>query len=295
MLILSPRQRLAIATRGYAVVAIFCLALLALRLVAAGLSPTETLILSAILATPLALALFWEYIKGFKLGQVEITLAEVSLPIDIDLAVAVQEQHGSQTPALVQTIAAAIERRDFRFVQVNLHSSPYWWSTRLFLLAALADEYTDIERLVFVEQDAARIYLGMASPHAVRRALEQRFPDYKQKFRNVQDTVIAGNLPSRMQVENIGYGWSSSFLPNPEEQVRVLVTPTELREWLGEVLVTDARDWDGSPATRALYAKILTCRADYVPLLRGQRLEKVVSSNDLARRIAESALAQSTP
>lgn len=294
MLILSPRQRLAIATRAYAVVAVFGFALLALRLIAAGLSPTETLILSAILAAPLALALFWEHIRGLKLGPVEFTITEFSVPIDIDLAVAVQEQQGSGTPALVQTIAAAIETHDFRFVQVNLRSTRYWWSTRLFLLAALADEYTDVERLVFVEQDAARIYLGMAKPHAVRRALEQRFPDHEQTFRKVQDAVRAGNPPARMQVENIAYRWSGSF-PKPEEQVMVLVTPTELREWLGEVLVTEARDWDGSPATHALYAKILTCRTDYVPLLRGQRLEKVVNSNDLARRIAKYALKLSTP
>lgn len=65
----SPRLRLAIAARGYAVVAIFALAILVLRSVAADLSPTEALILAAILATPLALALYWEHLKGFKLGQ----------------------------------------------------------------------------------------------------------------------------------------------------------------------------------------------------------------------------------
>lgn len=290
MLIPSSRQRFAIATRGYAVVAIFGLALLALRLVPAGLSVIENLILSAILATPLALALFWEHIKGLKLGPVEFTINEFSQPIDIDLAVAVQDQQSSITPELIQTISGAIERRDFRLVQVNLRSTQYWWSTRLFLLAALADEYTDIERLVFVEQDAARVYLGMAKPHAVRRALEQRFPDYEQTFREVQGAVRTGNPPTRTQeVENIAYQWSGSF-PKPEEQVRILVTPTELREWLGKVLVTEARDWDGSPATHALYAKILTCGTDYVPLLRGQRLEIVVNANNLARRIAESAL-----
>jgi hypothetical protein len=285
----STRQRFAIAIRSYVIVVIFCLALLSLRLVAVGLSPPETLIVSALLAAPLALGLFWEHIKGFKLGPVEITLAELSLPIDIELSVAVQEQQGSQTQALVQTIAVAIERRNLLLVQVNLRSTPYWWSTRLFLLAALAEEYTGIERLVFVEQDADRIYLGMAAPHAVRRALGQRFPDYKQTFRKLQDAVIAGGHFARKQVEDISYLWPSS-LSSPEEQVKVLVTAAELREWLGEALATDAREWDGSPATRRIFSKILTCETDYVPLLRGQHLEKIVNRNDLGRRIAEIAL-----
>jgi hypothetical protein len=111
----------------------------------------------------------------------------------------------------------------------------------------------------------------------------------------VQDAARAGNRAAvPVQVQTIGYQWSVSF-PKPEEQVKVSVTPAELREWLGEALVTEARDWDGSPATRALYAKILTCRTGYVPLLRGQRLEMVVNSNDLARCIAQHALKLSIP
>lgn len=284
----SRRRRLLIATRTYVVVAVFGLALLLLRLLNVDLSSTETFILAALLAAPLALALFWEHIKGFKIGEMEITLAEFSLPIDITLAEAVQELQGSQTYQLVQIIASAIDRRDLRLVQVNLRSKPYWWSTRLFLLAALADEYTAIERLVFVDQDSAKVFLGLAAPHAVRRKLEERFPDYHQFFRRAQDN--AGNVLPRAQVESIGSQWPGMF-PVLEKDVMVPVTAAELREWLGDALCTEARDWDGAPATPELYAKILTAKTEYVPLLRGTRLELVVNGNDLARRIAESALA----
>lgn len=289
----SSRRRWVIALRGYAVVAVFGVTLLALRLLATGLSPSEALVLSAALAVPLALALFWENIKGFRVGQLEITLAEVSLPVDIELSAAVQGLRGSETPELVEAIVAVSERPDCRLVEVNLRSTPYWWSTRLFLLAALAEEYTQIERLVFVEQDAARIYIGTASPRDVREALEDRFPDYGLKYRGVRDGARAGDGSARHQVEAIGYQWPHLFLPpESEKEVRELVTPVELREWLGRVLAADAREWDGSPAGPALYARILTCRMDYVPLLRGQRLEEVVSSAVLIRRLAESAVAQ---
>lgn len=51
---------------------------------------------------------------------------------------------------------------------------PYWWSTRLFLLAALADDYSNIKQLVFVENDDERSYVGMATPAAVRKAWGRR-------------------------------------------------------------------------------------------------------------------------
>lgn len=289
MLAPSPRRRFALAIRGYAAVGLFCVALLALRLVATGLTSTETLILSAILASPLALALFWEHLKGLKVGELEVRLAEVSLPIDVELAAAVQDLKGSETQELVETISAAIGRSDLRLVQVNLRSTPYWWSTRMFLLAALADEYTHIERLVFVEQDAARIYVGMTTPRIVRRTLGRQFPDYEQAFQKLQAAVQAGNTPARTEVQNIGYQWPGVF-PRPEAQIKLLVSTAQFHEWFGDSLLTESRDWDGSPATAKLYAKILTCTTDYVPLLNGKRLEKVVNRNELARRVAETAL-----
>jgi hypothetical protein len=80
-------------------------------------------------------------------------------------------------------------------VEVNLRTTPYWWSTRLYLLAALAQEYTEIERLVFVEQDAARVFVGIAAPAAVRRALARRFPDYETVFRAIQQSASAARWP----------------------------------------------------------------------------------------------------
>jgi hypothetical protein len=292
MLTPSRWQRLAIAARAYAAVVLFGLAVLALRHFASSLSQTEILILSGLLAAPLVLALFWEHLKGFKVGQLEITLAEVSLRTDIELAAAVQDLRGSETPALVHTVAAAIERGNVGLVEVNLRSAPYWWSTRLYLLAALTEEYTDIDRLLFVEQNAARIYIGMAAPVDIRRALARRFPVYEEAFRRVQGLVHAAGSPLvRTKVESIGSQWPSMFQPTREEQVKVLVAAAELREWLAGDLETDSREWDGSPASHALYAKILTCEEDYVPLLRGPRLEKVVNRRDLACRIAGSVLA----
>jgi hypothetical protein len=290
MVVPTLSKRFAIGLRGYAAVAVFALTLLTLHGVVPSLSDTERLILAALLAVPLALALFWEHLKGFKLGELEIALVEVSAPIDTKLAAAVQGLKGSETYALVQMIAAAMERRDLRLVESDLRDTPYWWSTRLFLLAALAEEYTDIERFVFVENGAARTYIGMTGPHTLRRVLGARFPEYEQTFNGIHASAAGGAAPCRAQVENIGFQWPGSFPPNGEASAKLFVTAALLREWLGDALETERREWDGSPATSALYARILSCKSDHVPLLQGARLEIVVRASDLARRIARSAL-----
>jgi hypothetical protein len=153
-----------IAAAGYAVLALAAIAFFSLGKLPMELTHTHRLIISAVAVTPVLLALLWEHLKGFKVGQVEITLNEVAPTVDVELASAMQDLRGSETPALAQAISVAADRADLKLVEVNLRSKPYWWSTRLFLLAALVEEYTRIERLIFVEGDAARRYVGMASP-----------------------------------------------------------------------------------------------------------------------------------
>lgn len=310
---MSNSRRVKIAAAGYSVVALFVGALLLLRHYHPGLSATERITFSALAVAPLVLALLWEHLKGFKVGEIEITLAEVAPRVDFDLASNFQELQGSGTPALVQAISAAITRKDVSLLAVNLRSIPYWWSTRLYLLAALASEYTNIQRLIFVEQDAARIYIGMASPAAVRQALGRKFPYLESAFLQVQQNCRSGASSPEQEVSNFGYqwpGWQFETQPPvykencqkcgvpqyqrnsvPEQEARQLVQAAQLREWLGDVMETEYRDWDGKPASSELYARIMTCNSSYVPLLLyRQRLEKVVSRHDLAQHLALSTL-----
>jgi len=197
-------------------------------------------------------------------------------------------------------------------VAVNLRSNPYWWSTRLYLLAALADEYTNIERFIFVEQDAARIYVGMATPSDVRKGLGRRLPYLESIFRDTQRNARLGSPNIEQEVSNIGFQWPSQQFEVespvsagqcsqchavkydrkllPEKEVRQLMKASDIREWFGNVLETEFRDWRGNRATLKLYTRIMTCNASYVPLLHDSHLEKVVNRHDLAKRLAETYL-----
>jgi len=303
----SWQSRARIAAAGYAVLAIASIAYFGLGKLPMELNHTHRLIISAVAVAPLLLALLWEHLKGFKVGEVEITLNEVAPAVDVELASAMQDLKGSETPALVQAICAAADRADLILVEVNLRSAPYWWSTRLFLLAAMAEEYTRIERLIFVEGDAARRYVGMAAPSGVRKALGKRFPDYDRVLREVLRNVRSYPSSSAQEVQNIGFQWPSAlFNPVPElggapmppntvptkqeREIRELVTSASLSAWIKSELETESREWDGAPASHSLYARILTCKGDYVPLLHRDRLEMVVNRKELAVKLASVGL-----
>jgi hypothetical protein len=289
---ISIGKRILVVLAGYLLVGAFFVMLVTLQVLKVGFSETEKLIVSAIFVAPLLVGLLWESIRGVKLGEIEITLNEVTPRMDFELAATIQELQGSGTPALVEAIRAAVQRSDLKLLAINLRSSPYWWSTRLYLVAALAHEYTLIDRIVFLENDAARLFLGMASPVALRTKLGQRFPELERVFRNLQQIAGIGIFGSE-QIVNIGTGWSMQLFGQPpvsEASFRELVTAAKLREWLGDSLETESRKWNGASASRSLYSRILNCNGPYVALVHRQRLEKVVNRSELASKIASSVL-----
>jgi hypothetical protein len=197
---------------------------------------------------------------------------------------------------LVNLIAAAIAQADLKLVEVNLRCRPYWWTTRLFLLAALTQEYTNVERLLFVKYDALRIFVGTATPASVRRVLGERFPPLEEAFAALFANAGPHTAESKQQeVQQIGFGWPyQKFSKNgaivSELEFRQKISALTLCEWLGPELQTEARQWSGGPPSKRLYARILDCRAPFVPLLIGPRLAKVVDRSELVERLAVAAV-----
>src|SRR5260370_27710791 len=99
----------------------------------------------------------------------------------------------SYVPYLVERLAQAGE---MHLLTIDLRQNDYWWSTRLFSLATLAQEFTAVDWLLFVEQGAAHI--GMARPIDVRRALAAAQPELEEDYRRL-------NLPP----------WGATETPTP--------------------------------------------------------------------------------
>jgi hypothetical protein len=297
------RQRLAVAGVGYAVLVVFGLALWLARGVG-GLSWGVALVIGAVVAAPLALAPVYERLSALKTPWFEIALTTATVEVGAGLAQALEEQQlsASGNPALTEAIAAVLSPGAPAVVRVNLRTGTYWWSTRLFLLAALADDFTRVERFAFVEGGAARRYVGLAEPGAVRAALAVRFPDYSRVYASLRST--AGPEP-RYAVEMIVASWQSALAQQVplsaaapaagdaavhEEALKVFVTATELNDWLSSVLDTGRVVWDGWPQDPRLRATILGRDTAYVALVQDGRLDRVVSRDALALAVARSAL-----
>src|SRR5574341_961281 len=98
--------------------------------------------IAALAAAPLALALLWNRLGGFKAFGFEIMLTPPSARMEPEVAEAVGEITGDQAfnssslQYIVGRITQVIARPEQEVLELNLYDGKYWWSTRLFLLAA---------------------------------------------------------------------------------------------------------------------------------------------------------------
>jgi len=81
--------------------------------------------------------------------------------------------------------------REAPLIEIQIGPTP-WWNTRLYLVAALAEDLGRAREFVFI--DEGRRFLTMAPPADIRNRLAQRWPALEQAyaaFRNETTTVDA--------------------------------------------------------------------------------------------------------
>ena len=165
---------------GYAVVAIFAVTYLLAREIDPELSLSEALVPAALVAAPLVVALLGDRISGVKLPWIEISLSEVRVEINGDLSSTIQKfssVDADERLEIGRRIGELIADPDgIVLLRADLGDGKAWWSTRIFLLAALASDYTGIQRIVFVDEGARQHFIGLSTPMSARLALARRFP-----------------------------------------------------------------------------------------------------------------------
>jgi hypothetical protein len=200
------------------------------------------------------------------------------------------EMGPSASPDLLNTFQSAM-RGHTKVVRVNLRSEDYWWSTRVFLVAALAEDYTEVEALTFVRSGEERIFVGIAAPRAVRRRLALQFPDYESAYRKVHAEVSSGERPdpNREVSEILSWRWSSALQPS-EQQVKRIVTTQDLKTWLDGDLDDEAIPY--GPLTSALRYRITARPWRFAALTDRSQLTAIVDRDELARRAGLAELEQ---
>jgi len=285
-------RRARIAAAGYLVVLGFALGVgVAWR---AGADPNRALLVGVLLAAPLLVSLLGDRITGVKAFSFEISLSEVAVRVEGDFTGAVMsvaEMGGSATPELVQSFESAIKGH-WKILRVNLRDGDYWWSTRLFLVAAVAMDYADIDALVFVRSGQEQVFVGIAAPSSVRRRLAAQFPAYEIAYRQVRSEVLSVTPPDRDREVNdiLLWRWASALKPS-ESLVKQIVATEDLRRWLTRDDLDD-EPLPYGPLTPLLRYRIAIRPYRYSALTDGQRLVAIIDRDELARRSTVAELAQ---
>jgi hypothetical protein len=293
----SWRRTGGVALVCYAIVAVFGVTYGIVRFVSPGSPVSVAVVWGSCAAGPLALALVWERLTGLKVFGVEVTLAQVVVQPDTTLATALSaQQYFSGDEAMFRLIDNVFGNPDIDLLEINLRTDPYWWSTRLYLQAALVEDYTKIQRLVFVDRDVQRRYVGMARPSEVRRALAQPPGlNLELAYREIQDNVRQNpGTPGHSEARQIVENWTAhSFSTNGQsvnEEVVKTTVPTELL--IQQVdLERDSVEWDGlSLSSTLLQTLVLERGSHFVPLTQNGKLEKVVNGEAFSRQLAIQVL-----
>src|SRR5262245_851449 len=231
------------------------------------------------------------------LASVYTTEAEARVGVGLDKICSLNQipVKDSGLAMIILGIQEAIQetiRKSGSAVQVNLGSGASWCSTRLYLVAALLEDYTTIQQIVFlcyapVDPPSTYYetrYLGMCSPAEVRRALASHFRDVDRAYReSVPDRVFdaAIEVPSIVSafVTRVG-----SLAPGGEPEVKQWVAPHVIQQWRGfqsERIELANRRMDG-----ALLDEIISKHAPYVALVRNGKLEELIDRAKLATNLA---------
>jgi hypothetical protein len=304
------RKRIRIAAAGYAVVAIFAIGTAVMR--ALGAPVGSALAVGALAAAPLAIAFVGERITGVKAFGFEISLKAVEVPIagdDTDVArhfsqtvmEGVTEEHtddsmvGSEAGGLSNSFTLLIENGS-KLLRINLRNDQYWWSTRIFLVAAIAEDYTDVKALAFVRSGDAQTFVGIASPRDVREQLAARFATdrYEDAYRNARAEAVPHAGDRTSEVDGILQAWPNKVAElgdgRTEYRITEVVSSDDLRRWLLGVLDTQSVSY--GPLTAQKQYRILSWDGDYVALTNHGRLERVVDRDKLAVQFATAQLGQ---
>lgn len=290
---LTHNRRMKIMAAGYVIVVVFGVVAIVAHW-GFGASGSVALVAGVVAAAPIVVAFAGDRITGIKAFSVEISLAQVTVPVRVDLTqavMAIAETGPSGSPELLATLRDAI-RAQARLLRLNLHNDDYWWSTRVYLVAALAEDYTKVEQLIFVRGQEERLWVGMIDPATARERLAEAFPEYERNYRDVRNMAAAAGdvntpLDKDAEITNILMNWPSKFGWN-EAQLKQIVTGDLVRHWLDPALDTEALPH--GPLTPLLRYQVNLRPRRYTALTADGRLLAVVDKCELATRTTDELL-----
>jgi len=215
------------------------------------------------------------------LRNVECT--RIARPLDVIEVIKQSQEFGSSYLMNIKEKLNAF--REAEFVEIQLGPTP-WWNTRLHLIAALAEEINPHVQIVFV--DAEHHFITMAPPAEIRQRLEQQWPNLERaysEFRKDTPTIesVEDDILRYPQAVRATFG-------DQEEKVKKVLTSHQLGTELGIRNHAEKIQVENGGQV-FLQREIVRRPSPFVALVRNGRLEGLVDTNELARKVADAALA----
>jgi hypothetical protein len=175
-----------------------------------------------------------------------------------------------------------------QLITIDLQRNDYWWSTRLFALVTLAQEFTPVEWLLFVE--GGEQYVGMARPIDVRRALALAQPELESDYRSMPLPNWGRASPPHVHAGSVLGALVEQFnrRPGGEKGLRFIVSAQWIRDHvagLDRTLVESSGPID----PLAVYL-MLEKQTPFVPMAERGKLLKVIDRVGVATEIAQQHL-----
>ncbi len=311
-------RTIAIVSSGYFVVGIFALSFIVashaedwLRL-PAPLSEATILIIAAVITAPLVVPFIWQRITKIKFGELAIDLAQVSERVEEKLAVDLVgiEIHNlglgkvsdlkeasllDYTPG--REIAAGIKAaQTAKIIEVDLGEGDRWWSSRLFLLAALSDDFTGIRQIIILEKHRGqeRVFGGSSTPAMLRQGLANNAPELEEVYESAkrESTLTPDMITLEGKAALVVLNFIKKLEAHREEEGVMNWVTTDL---LDRCLAINRYriEWNGDSLSTLLLHQIIDRIEPYVPLVSNNgHLNQVIDRLELVERIAKSFLRQ---
>jgi Domain of unknown function (DUF4062) len=173
-------------------------------------------------------------------------------------------------------------------LRLDLRNGQYWWSTRLFFLACVAEEIAGTGLLIFL-QDGEK-FVGASTPATVRDRLARGDPLLRKFEQNCRrNPVDPRNI--NQALDQRAAEWDDLFVKQPEENARILVSTRELRRWLNSDLLQRGVEQGRISLAPAFLKGILDWPHPYVPVTSNGNLVMVINrmvfTDQLARMFVQ--------
>ena len=171
-------------------------------------------------------------------------------------------------------------------LRVDLRNGQYWWSTRLFFLACVAEEIAATGLLIFLQDE--KKFVGASTPATVRDRLARGDPLLREFEENCRrNPVDPRNIDHAL--DQRATQWDALFdkqAEEKEEKTRILVSTRELRRWLGSDLLQRGVEQGRVSLAPAFLKNILDWPHPYVPITSNGDLVMVINRTVFTEQLA---------